>query len=207
VNECSGYLNARVKEAFRWERSESIEWRSPLAGDSYAEYYDEEFLKRLGVDKLKVPLSDFWPRSGPRWDALGRTKSGKLILVEAKAYIEECVDVRSKASDASRKQIQQALSAAKRAFSASKDASWESPCYQYANRLAHLYFLHALNDLDAYLVFLYFADAPDVPSPASEAEWRGASRLVDKALGLGKHRFQNRISTVILSVPEMRRSP
>ena len=33
---------------------------------------------------------------------------------------------------------------------------WSGTFYQYANRLAHLYLLHELNDVDAWLVFVYF---------------------------------------------------
>ena len=84
------------------------------------------------------------------------------LLVEAKAYVEEGVDYRSHATGDSAKLIRKSLAAAKKAFHASEDASWESPFYQYANRLAHLYYLNALNRKQAYLLFLYFADAPDV---------------------------------------------
>lgn len=175
-----------------------IEWRSPIREDGYAEYYDEEFLERLGIWDLRYPLSSFWPKSGPRWDGLARTCGRKYILVEAKAYVEEGVDYRSGAGPDSLKQIRSALEEAKIAFGAASAAPWEAPFYQYANRLAHLYFLVEKNDLDAYLVFLYFADAPDVPHPCSVEQWIGARRLTEKCLGLGKHRFANRVATVTM---------
>jgi len=80
-------------------------------------------------------------------------------LVEAKAHIDEAVDFGSRAKTDSLKQICRALTCAKKAFGVIGDAPWDSPFYQYANRLAHLYFLRQLNGLDAYLLFLYFADA------------------------------------------------
>src|SRR5262245_860866 len=61
------------------------EWRSPLAADEYAEYGDEAFLARRGVTLTKRPLSTFWLRGGPQWDALGRAELGEVILVEAEA--------------------------------------------------------------------------------------------------------------------------
>jgi hypothetical protein len=126
-----------------------------------------------------------------------------LLLVEAKAYIEEGVDFRSRASDASLEQIQRSLQTAKEAFRASDDASWERPFYQYANRLAHLHFLAGLNQLDAYLLFLYFADAPDVPQLCSREQWEGAERLTKKCLGLpSNHPYSDRVGTLILSVPD-----
>lgn len=203
ANEKSGTLNDLIIRAFKWNEGETITWLSPIESDHFAEYYDQDFLDRLGVTNLKVPLNRFWPRSGPRWDGLARTHSGKLILVEAKAYIEEAVDFCSKAGLKAMTQISVALQKAKQAFGASPDAPWEAPYYQYANRLAHLCFLHCENELDVYLVFLYFADAPDVPYPCSVSEWHGAERLLKKSLGLGPHPFRDRVATIIWSVPQM----
>ncbi len=203
ANERTGALNALILKAFKWDKGERITWLSPIESDHFAEYYDQAFLERLGVTNLKVPLGNFWPRSGPRWDGLARTNSGKIILVEAKAYIEEAVDFCSKAGPKAMPQIATALAEAKQAFGASRDAPWEAPYYQYANRLAHLYFLRHQNELDVYLVFLYFADAPDVPSPCSASEWHGAERLLKKSLGLGSHPFQSRLATIIWRVPQM----
>jgi hypothetical protein len=202
VNEYTRALNSRISTLFKWDKDQ-IEWLSPIAADGYAEYFDREFLSRLGVSNLKVPLSDFWPESGPRWDGLARTASGKLILVEAKAHIEEGVDYKSGAGPRSLERISAALNQAKSAFAASDDAPWESPFYQYANRLAHLYFARQLNGLDAYLLFIYFADAPDVPKPCTTQEWQGAVRLIEKCLGLGTHDFRNHVGTLIWSVDDM----
>lgn len=203
ANEADDYTNGRIRNVFGWGSADRIEWRSPVSADAYAEYYDEEFLDRLGLSELKSPLEKFWPKSGPRWDGLARTSSGKIVLVEAKAYIEEGVDFRSKAGPASMKKIRRALRAAKKAFKANDDAPWEAPFYQYANRLAHLYYLVEKNDIDAYLVFLYFANAPDVPAPCTVEQWEGAKRLTERCLGLGRNRFQKRIATIIVDVDEM----
>lgn len=204
ANDDSEALNHKIRTLFGWSPDEKIKWLSPIMEDEYAEYYDQEFLDRLGITDLEIPLSSFWPKSGARWDGLARTSSGKILLVEAKAYIEEGVDYKSKAGEKSYAKIKKALSEAKADFKASKDASWETPLYQYSNRLAHLYFLHKLNGLDAYLLFLYFADAPDVPEPCTKSEWRGAVRLAEKCLGLGKnHPYRDRLGTIIWSVADM----
>ena len=200
-------LASRVRAAFRWDPGEQLEWVSPLKSDEYAEYRDGAFLERLGVRNLLVPLSEFWPSRGPCWDGLAKTSSGKLILVEAKAHVGEGLpDATSASSDESRKQIRESLVTAKKAFQASAKASWDAPFYQYANRLAHLYFLRGLNRLDAYLLFLYFADAPDTSAGerTNSAEWLGAKRVFNKALGLGtQHPYRAFVETVIWSVPEM----
>ena len=59
--------------------------------------------------------------------------------------------------------------------------------YQYANRLAHQYFLRQINDLHGILVFLYFVNADDMLDPMSKEEWHGAVRLIHAVLGLPKN--------------------
>ena len=208
VNDASSFTNKRIRSAFGWHSREAIEWRSPIESDQYAEYYDGEFLNRLGIKEanLAVPLHSFWPQRGPRWDGLARTSSRKFLIVEAKAYIEEGIDFGSKAGDISRKKIAEALQQSKQAFGANENANWESPFYQYANRLAHLHFLVAKNQIDAHLVFIYFANAPDVPSPCSTEQWEGARRLTEKCLGLGRHVYRDRIASIVIDVQEMCRS-
>ena len=203
ANEAAAFTSEKIRSAFRWDATETIEWRSPIEPDQFAEYYDSAFLERLGIDKLAVPLHSFWPPSGPRWDALARTSSGKCLLFEAKAYIEEGVDFRSRAGSASLEKIAEALQQAKQAFGANSDSNWASPFYQYANRLAHLHFLVSMNQIDAYLVFLYFANAPDVPSPCTAEQWEGARRLTEKCLGLGRNAYSDRVATIVVDVPEM----
>ena len=203
VNKATDHLDARVAEAFRWSPRDMIRWLSPRGDDQFAEYYDQAFLDRLGLSDLRVPLRDFWPTGGPRWDGLAHTETGKVILVEAKAHIEEMVDFRSGASGESLTQIERSLQQAKTACGAAVDAPWTAPLYQLANRLAHLHFLHRLNGVDAYLLLLSFADAPDVPAPCSVEQWEGAHRLSKKCLGLGVNSFFGRIGHVVWRVPDM----
>ena len=202
VNERQQQFNREVASAFHWPSSEQISWLSPIREDAYAEYYDEAFLRRLGLEDLAVPINSFWPPSGPRWDGLGRTTSGKVILVEAKAYVEESVDYRSRASPDSMKRIVHSLSNAKKAFGAREEANWDMPFYQYANRLAHLHFLAGLNKVDAYLLFVYFADAPDVPNPCAAQQWEGAIRLVTKCLGIETHKYPHRVAHLVCRVDD-----
>ena len=58
-----------------------IDWKSPLKADDYAEYRDEDFLRKLRIlNKIKYSLSVFWPNNGPQWDALGVSED-EIILV------------------------------------------------------------------------------------------------------------------------------
>jgi len=198
VNDTRELLDARVTQALGWSQKESIIWLSPLRDDSYAEYYDQEFVDRLGLAHLPKSLASFWPASGPRWDALAKTSTGKVLLVEAKAYVEESVDFVSRASDPkSVLQIKESLEKAKDGFGARREAPWESPFYQTANRLAHLYFLHKQNGVDAWLLFLYFANAPDVPEPCTVEQWEGAIRLTKRCLGLSTKLLERHVGDLI----------
>ncbi len=204
VNEHPVVINHLIADAFAWKDCR-IEWKSPVLNDGYAEYFDQSFLDRLEVTDLKVPLAQFWPPSGPRWDGLGRTHDGKLILIEAKAHIDECVDYRSGASSESLARIHARLDEAKRAYHATDVANWHSPFYQMANRLAHLYYLAELNRKDAYLVFLHFVNAPDVVNPVSRQAWEGAIRLARKCLGLKDSRLLRRVADIIVDLDETER--
>lgn len=199
VNQHANVLDAAISDAFGWCDAK-IDWRSPREDDDYAEYYDQAFLDRLGVDVLIMALDEFWPKSGPRWDGLARTTDGGLILVEAKAHIAEAVDYRSKASPEALLRIETRLEEAKAAFYASKDACWHTPLYQMANRLAHLYYLAGINGKDAYLVFIDFANAPDVSESVTCQEWQGAVRLAHKCLGLKDSKLARRVATIIVDL-------
>ena len=88
VNRCPELLEEQILCKFSSFASE-IDWRSPLKSDDYAEYYDNDFVDKLGVCLNRKPLESFWPKSGPRWDGLGVTDGGQYLLVEAKAHVRE----------------------------------------------------------------------------------------------------------------------
>ncbi len=177
---------------------------SPLAADSYAEYYDDSFLQVLGLTPAHVPLTDFWPRSGPRWDGLAKTLNGGAVLVEAKAYIEEAANGGSKAGPDSKSTILSALDQTRAYLKVRPDVVWDGPFYQYANRIAHLYYLHVLNRIDAYLVFVYFLNADDVPFPCTLEQWQGATRLTKAALCVRQHRLSSRIAEVFIDTASLK---
>jgi hypothetical protein len=82
------------------------------------------------------------------------------------------------------KKIRQSLDEARRHYAPKATADWSGALYQYANRLAFQYFLAHVNRLPTRLLFLDFYNATDVQGPESEAEWRGATRLIHALLGL-----------------------
>jgi hypothetical protein len=166
----------------------SVKWYSPLREEGFREYRDQMALDKAGVGiaKLKKPLEEFWPARGPVWDALGVTSEGRPLFIEAKAHIPEAASPGTKASAASRELIVRSLVEARHFYAPRAKAIWSELFYQYANRLAHQYFLRQVNDVPSTLVFLYFVNADDMLGPMSEEEWNGAVRLIHAVLGLPK---------------------
>ncbi len=170
-----------------------LEWRSPLPGDDFAEYMDSSFLRLLGLDHLVPELADFWPRSGPRWDGLAVFPGG-VVLVEAKAHVPELLSSPSDASPASLARIAASLTRVRSALGADDRSDWARVLYQYANRLAHLWFLRE-NGVDARLLFVDFIADADRRGPASAETWTAAYQVADHALGLpGAHALRGAIA-------------
>jgi hypothetical protein len=166
-----------------------VTWLSPLRDDEHAEYSDAHFLQRLGTSLDRRPRRGFWPARGPVWDGLAKTSRGDLLLVEAKAHIPEIVSPPSGAGEASLERLARSLEETRKFLNSKSKHPWTGTFYQYTNRLAHLYLLRELNRLPAWLVLACFVGAEDVRGPATANEWRGALKLLDPYLGLGRHRL------------------
>ena len=175
----------------REQGGETVHWVSPIESDGFAEYRDEDFLKQLKVSTSKLRLNQFWPGKGPQWDALGRTEGGKLILVEAKAYVEEFDSTPTRAVGRSAALIRQSLEVTRKHMGVKSPVDWSRTFYQVTNRLAHLYFLSIRNDLPSALWFVYFCNHPDPRLATTQEEWRGAIRLVEAHLGLRGRKLMN----------------
>jgi hypothetical protein len=201
VNDVPALLTKLIKEKINI-KSELIEWVSPIKADKYAEYRDEDFLEIIGITGLKSPLSKFWPKNGPQWDALGKGSKKEVFLVEAKANIPELLSSCGAKSGKSRKLIQKRLKETQEFLKCKTTIDWTTGFYQYANRIVHLYFLRRLNNINAYLIFIYFVnDTTHIPT--SFQKWQGTLELERKLLGLNNHRYQKYIAEVFVDVGEM----
>jgi hypothetical protein len=157
VNRLPSTIYDALRVAAKLPPSTRIEWVSPLASESFAEYSDGDVATRLGIELKKRPLEDFWPQRGPRWDGLARASTGDVFLVEAKAHVAEMVSGPCRASRASRQKIAESLRAVQREIAPnSEKIDWTGTFYQYANRLAHLHLLRRQNGVPAHLVYVYF---------------------------------------------------
>jgi hypothetical protein len=165
-----------------------IRWVSPLVRDNYQEYRDGDFLNAIGVHDGGAQLAEFWPAMGPCWDALGIVSDpfGRLrpgaVLIEAKSHIPEIYGSGCQAAGISLDKIERALMETKQWLGVETGADWRGPLYQYANRLAHLYFLFRKLGKPTWLVNLYFVDDPI--GPTAEKEWRAEIQNVKAALGI-----------------------
>lgn len=180
-------LNTALQKAGAIGNSVTVSWTSPLEKDQFKEYRDQAALEKIGVaDSITYPLNKFWPKGGPVWDATGVTSSGRPILLEAKAHIPEAASPASAASPRSLKHIEASLEVARKHYAPRSSAVWSGTFYQYANRLAHQYYLRELNNIPSLLIFLNFINATEMDGPTSEPEWEGAIQLIHAVLGLPK---------------------
>ena len=181
-----------------------INWLSPTRHDDFAEYRDEAFLRLLGLSHLDASLNDFWPRRGPQWDALGKA-GDSVVLVEAKAHIGEFLTPGSKASDRSLQKIDAAFAQVRRSLTATGATDWSVTYYQYANRIAHLWWLRK-NGVDAHLLFVSFLgdSDPAIKGPRCKETWRAAYDAADYALGLKKnHKLSRFVHHVMPEVADL----
>ena len=186
------------------ERPLTVAWHSPHKGDGYKEYRDQPALTLAGLRYLSGrALKDFWPARGPVWDAIGTASDGTPIFVEAKAHIPEAASPGSRANQESMLLIQQSLAEARRFYAPKASADWHGVFYQYANRLAHHYFLRKLNGIQAVMVFMYFTNAADMHGSTSELEWKGAIRLIHAVLGIPADLRASGVFEVFIDVREL----
>jgi hypothetical protein len=132
-------------------------------------------------------LKEFWPRRGPQWDALGRTDSSKVLLIEAKANIPEIISPACKASAPSKSLIQRSLREVQEYLEIDPGIDWSGKLYQYTNRIAHLYLLREINNIPAFMIFVYLIGDKEVGGPDSFLEWQVALTVAKGVLGIGEH--------------------
>ena len=184
--------------------TDKLRWLSPLEEDDFAEYADMAFLDRIGRPEFEELLKDFWPKRGPVWDGLASSDRGDLILVEAKSHIGEICSPGTQASPESRRLIEKSLSDAAQAMNSKNPDLWPRLFYQYANRLAHLWWLRTQCSADAWLVFVYFLDDTNMNGPTNIAEWEASLALVRHVLGIERrHPLSKYVIDIFVSVGDL----
>lgn len=204
VNLCPRLLDAHIQKEERClQLGKSISWRSPLGADGFAEYRDEGFLQLLGLQVHAQALGQFWPNGGPQWDALGIEETApRYFFVEAKANIPEIVSECQAQSPESIRLIESSLHRTQLFLGNNSFLPWSKGFYQYANRIAHLYFLREIAKVDAILVFVHFEN-DHTHIPTSHEAWQGALLLQKRLMGLSRHKLQKFVQEVFIDVKEI----
>jgi len=201
VNLAPQVVNVPLLSAMRAPADTAVEWLSPLRSEAFVEYRDGATYDRLGLT-LQTPSTDFWPNGGPVWDGLARLPMGEVVLVEAKAHIPEMISSGTRASEPARQMITTSLNRVRDSLVRSSSLDWTGRFYQYANRIAHLHFLHE-NGIPAHLALVYFINAADVDGPATVDEWKGAITLVESYLRLRRHRLSRYVHKLFIDARDV----
>ncbi|MGO8988301.1 MAG: hypothetical protein ACLQGU_02915 [bacterium] len=178
------------------------------------EMWPDAELEGMDVLKNKEALqkdwNEFWPVGGGihNWDAVGWVSSDRireLLLVEAKAHIGEIkTDCQAKHPE-SIKQIKESFRIVKNALGVPSEIDWMKDYYQFANRMASLYFLHQ-QKIPSHLVFIYFIGdlcGAGRNSPQSQQEWQPALEAQKNRIGLPKgHLLEKWMHKLFLNVDD-----
>lgn len=174
---------------------------------------DREFQGLSFLGTAATPLRQewraAWPTTGRQqsWDAIGRLDDAWL-LVEAKSNAPEFTSPPTTATPDSLKTIKRTLNRVKRDLGVHRFVPWTGTYYQYANRLAMLWFLRK-HDVEARLVLIYFYGDkfPDAtPCPRTPREWEPLFDARRLTLGLPKRHALSKYEHHVF-LPALKRDP
>lgn len=204
VNKNQDLIDNLIRSEFNDLSDQQFIWTSPIGNDNHAEYRDNDFISKVGLDPTEIKLGTFWPARGPQWDALAKTTSGHVILIEAKANIPEIVSSATGAKEFSKAIIDKSLKDVKAFLNLSDDIDWSGKFYQYTNRLAHLYFLREKCNKLAFLVNVYFIGDATVSGPKTKQEWETALKVMHAYLGLSSHKLSAYMRDIFINVKDLK---
>ncbi|OQA91427.1 MAG: hypothetical protein BWY26_00972 [Elusimicrobia bacterium ADurb.Bin231] len=172
-----------------------FEWISPLSNYKYKEY-SGGFLESLGLRHLKESYKDFWPLRTAHWDALAKIDDGTILLFESKSHTGE-LKSRCRANDSSINQIKKSLKGTydwlKNGQNQFNEHAWLNKYYQFANRLAHLYYFRGQKHMNnIWLVNIYFENDFSLNmnsnsnkyKTADRSEWEKELNIIKEEMGL-----------------------
>jgi len=208
-------LNTEIEKQVKLS---NIDWKDfPFSSENQSLKRDSEFkgINFLDNEKHKLVFEEwkkYWPQTGnpPNWDAIGVSNENgteTFLLVEAKAHFEECMND-CKASEGSRKIIisafRKVMPTVQKAVSEPED--WLRKYYQYANRIAMLYFLRE-NNISAKLLFIYFTGDtfPGKKCPQTADQWNKKIEKIHNHLKIDDDAdLMKHVKHVILPVIDMK---
>jgi hypothetical protein len=197
-------LDNAINRAIEGQTS-SIAWLFPTSPKFGEEPTGISFLSP--THDIKEAWSSFWPSTGnpPSWDGIAQCTSpsgSEWVIIEAKANHPEFCSPPSRAGTKSRELICKSFKRTQTHLGVHTAFCWLGTYYQYANRIAFLYFLNVVARVSARLVFVYFTgdQFPDErPCPATIERWNELIRACHLTLGLPEtHTLSDRIHTIFL---------
>lgn len=115
----------------------------------------------IRYEKAKEKLREFWPKNGPQWDGLvvvnGVNGQKGLLLVEAKAHLDETNSDLKAVSDQSINIINKSISRTQEYYGIEPN-DWTKTYYQLGNGIAYLYFMNEILNIPTWLVLINFTD-------------------------------------------------
>jgi len=202
-------LSQEVGAALGASRVEWLDFPFSSVGGLLQDDHEFKGLEFLEGKEIRGKWARFWPQSGnaQNWDAVGRATIGKeevWVLGEAKAHVEEMKSHCGAKSPRSKAKIVKALAEVREYLGATGQPleHWLEPYYQFANRLATLYFLER-EGVRAHLVNVYFYGErkPEWQCPQDAVEWEDVVREEEAWLGVGaSSEMMKRVHHVFLAV-------
>jgi hypothetical protein len=107
-------------------------------------------------------------------------------LVEAKAHLPEFFSSPTQAGPASKAKVEEAFSLVQTDLNIRSLADWTGAFYQYANRIAFLWWLRK-NNIAAELVFVSFLNDSEMRGPSHAETWEAVFASADYVLGLKRN--------------------
>jgi hypothetical protein len=190
---------------FRWRAGGGDYFNGPIRD---AEWKQLDFLPEATA--ARQAWAAFWPQGGnvQNWDAVGAANvngQDEWLLVEAKSHTAELSTQCGAAAHGGLQQITDAMTAAKAAFNVEPEYNWLTPYFQFCNRLAVLYFLTAVHNIAARLVFVYFCGDtfPSRNCPVNEQAWQPTLANLQTTVGLtGQSNLEQPVHKLFLPVHE-----
>jgi len=193
------YFSEQILQLIGGQRLEWLDFNFSKVNDTLKRDRELVGLDFIDDPNIQRQWHAFWPQSGSaqNWDAVGIISVDgreEWLLVETKAHIQEIRSSCGARSERSKSKIKALLEKSKNAFGGQNHSvdNWLSSYYQYANRLAVLYFL--MNECDppipARLLSIYFYgdQRPNPACPQSPEDWEPTLREMDAWLGIDHRR-------------------
>ena len=174
----------------------------PGSGKSSISKRAYEYLRDKGMNVVYLQMDErrkkYFP--DPKYTPEERRKAYELFALEgadlaAKGHgvILDGTAAKVEMRHLSRKKIDKALAETQQFLRCNPKINWVAGLYQFANRIAHLYFFREKCGLDLWLVHIYFCNDQTHNIKTSKEEFEGAMLLAKKLLGLGEHRLNKYI--------------